>query len=562
MKVQAEGTKAETGGNQAPNKLLWIFFAAYFTFGIVLNVVGVIIPALIKQYNLSLFAGGLLAFAFYISFGIFSIPAGWAADRIGSKPVVLSGVFLMGAGCAAIPWANGYGAIAFLAFTIGAGIALLETAGNPLIAYLDRRENYHRNLTLTIGFCGVGAFAGPFCLSALQAHGLPWQRLYSGYAALCAILLILLWAARFPESAKAANEKLRPQEMLKLLGHPIAVTYFLAIFFYVGAEVGTASWIVKFFQQMHGMGALRGTYAGENVLLRNLPALPALTVSLFWGLQGLGRLISAPGIRKLGTRSMLRPYAFCALGSLLVAMLAPAVPAAIGFASCGFFTCVLFTLIFSLACRLENDANAGAIAEHRFGAGQGTQHMVFLTMGTGLDAGIVADGRLYHGASDLAGEIGHVRLSRSGPTGHGKAGSVEGWASGGGIAVTAQREVAAAINKGIPTSMARLAANGTLTAKDVAEAARGGDKMARRIIRNTGTRLGEALAIIVDVLNPEVIVIGGLAMRLGESLLAPARRVLEDEALSVSARACRIVPVALGEEIGDIAAICVAMGFS
>jgi glucokinase len=223
--------------------------------------------------------------------------------------------------------------------------------------------------------------------------------------------------------------------------------------------------------------------------------------------------------------------------------------------------CSILEQEFSINCRLENDANAGAIAEHRFGAGQGTQHMVFLTMGTGLGAGIIADGRLYHGASDLAGEIGHVRLTRSGPTGHGKAGSVEGWASGAGIAETARREVAAAISKGIPTSMARSAGNGTLTAKNVAEAARGGDKLARRIIRNTGTRLGEALAILVDVLNPEVIVIGGLAMRLGESLLTPARSVLEDEALSASTRACRIVPAALGEEIGDIAAICVAMGF-
>jgi len=113
MKVLEEGAKVGAANDEAPNRLLWVFFAAYFTFGIVLNVVGVIIPVLIKQYGLSLFAGGLLAFAFYISFGVFSIPAGWAADRIGSKPVVLGGVFLMGVGCAAIPWANGYGAIHF-----------------------------------------------------------------------------------------------------------------------------------------------------------------------------------------------------------------------------------------------------------------------------------------------------------------------------------------------------------------------------------------------------------------------------------------------------------------
>jgi len=216
---------------------------------------------------------------------------------------------------------------------------------------------------------------------------------------------------------------------------------------------------------------------------------------------------------------------------------------------------------FNMDCRLENDANAGAVAEHRFGAGRGTQHMVFLTMGTGMGAGIIADGRLYRGASDQAGEIGHVRLTRSGPIGYNKVGSVEGWASGGGMAQVAYRAVAAAIQHGEATMMAaNFHANGMLTAKDVAEAAQQGDELAKRIVHSTGIRLGEALAILVDVLNPERIVIGGLAMRLGEGLLAPARTRMAREALSVSARNCQIVPAALGEQIGDIAAICVAMG--
>lgn len=217
---------------------------------------------------------------------------------------------------------------------------------------------------------------------------------------------------------------------------------------------------------------------------------------------------------------------------------------------------------FNIDCRLENDANAGAVAEHRFGAGQGARHMVFLTMGTGLGAGIIANGHLYRGASDQAGEIGHVRLTESGPLGHNKAGSVEGWASGGGMAEAAYQEVAVAMEKGEATSLAAdLLVSRILTAKDVAAAAQQGDALAKRIVRSTGTRLGEALAILVDLLNPELIVIGGLAMRLGESLLGPARTAMEREALTVSARACRIVPAALGEQIGDIAAICVAMGF-
>lgn len=214
---------------------------------------------------------------------------------------------------------------------------------------------------------------------------------------------------------------------------------------------------------------------------------------------------------------------------------------------------------FHVGCQLENDANAGAVAEHRFGAGRGCQNMVFLTMGTGLGAGIITDGRLYHGASDLAGEIGHVRLTRRGPIGHNKAGSVEGWASGGGLAQVALGNVELARKRGKKTLLAAyLERNKAITARDVGMAAQEGDALARQIIRSTGRRLGEALAILVDILNPERIVIGGLAMRLGETLLAPARAVVQREALA--AGVCQIVPAALGEQIGDIAALCVATG--
>ena len=216
---------------------------------------------------------------------------------------------------------------------------------------------------------------------------------------------------------------------------------------------------------------------------------------------------------------------------------------------------------FHTGCRVENDANAGAVAEHRYGAGRGAQNMVFLTMGTGLGAGIIADGRLYHGTTDLAGEIGHVRLTRSGPVGHNKAGSVEGWASGGGMAQVAMRAVAAARARGEKTFLEScLAAGNNLTARDVGTAAEQGDAVARRIIRSTGRRLGEALAILVDVLNPERIVIGGLAMRLGEALLAPAQNMMRREALGPAAAVCEIVPAALDEQIGDVAALCVATG--
>jgi glucokinase len=212
---------------------------------------------------------------------------------------------------------------------------------------------------------------------------------------------------------------------------------------------------------------------------------------------------------------------------------------------------------FGRPVSLENDANAGAVAEHRFGAGRGTKHMVFLTMGTGLGAGIIADGRLYQGATDAAGEIGHVRLTRTGPVGYRKAGSVEGWASGGGMAQVADRELNAARRAGRASALFQM--EGAVTARDVLHAAQAGDKTALRITAICGRKLGETLGILVDILNPERIVIGGLALRFGELVLAPARQWMKKEALGPSAAACRVVTAELGERIGDVAALCIAM---
>jgi glucokinase len=216
---------------------------------------------------------------------------------------------------------------------------------------------------------------------------------------------------------------------------------------------------------------------------------------------------------------------------------------------------------FKAGCHVENDANAGAVAEHRFGAGRGCQNMVFLTMGTGFGAGIISDVHLYHGANDMAGEIGHVRLTRSGPIGYYKAGSVEGWVSGGGIAQVAGLAVAAAKKRGEATLLTEYRKRKLpMSAREVALAAQKGDAVANRIIHSTGKRLGQVLAMLVDILNPERIVIGGLAIRLGDTLLGPARKVIQREALAPSAAVCQVVPAALDERIGDIAALCVAMG--
>lgn len=214
---------------------------------------------------------------------------------------------------------------------------------------------------------------------------------------------------------------------------------------------------------------------------------------------------------------------------------------------------------FDCPVLLENDANAGALAEHRYGAGRGTQNMVFLTMGTGLGAGIIVDNKLYGGSSDMAGEIGHVRITRSGPVGYNKPGSVEGWASGAGMAQVAERMVNLAKRNQRKTLLLDLPQGHQIIAKDVGLAAAQGDALALSIVRACGKKLGLALAVLVDVLNPQRIVIGGLAVRLGDLLLEPARMSLRREALQPSLAVCTVVPATLGESIGDVAALCIAM---
>lgn len=214
---------------------------------------------------------------------------------------------------------------------------------------------------------------------------------------------------------------------------------------------------------------------------------------------------------------------------------------------------------FKCPVTLENDANAGALAEHRYGAGKGAHNIVFLTMGTGLGAGIIIDDKLYRGTNDMAGEIGHVRLTPKGPVGYHKAGSAEGWASGGGMAQIAEGMLESARRKGRKSLLLELPQGQKVMAKDVGLAAEQGDALARRIIATCGKKFGLALAVLVDVLNPERIVIGGLAMRLGDLLLEPARKSLRAEALEPAMAVCSIVPATLGESIGDVAALCVAM---
>lgn len=203
---------------------------------------------------------------------------------------------------------------------------------------------------------------------------------------------------------------------------------------------------------------------------------------------------------------------------------------------------------------LMNDANANALAEWHFGAGRDSRVMIFLTAGTGMGAGIVIDGQLLEGVCGNAGEVGHVRLAATGPTGFHKAGSFEGFCSGSGLA-----QLVEFLPRGVRPRNWRAWQTQHPTAHAIALAARRGDPTARAIFAESGRRLGQALSLLIDTLNPDRIVIGSLWLRCRDLLGSEMRRVVRAETLADSRRACRIVPSALGESLGNYGAVAVAL---
>ncbi len=210
---------------------------------------------------------------------------------------------------------------------------------------------------------------------------------------------------------------------------------------------------------------------------------------------------------------------------------------------------------FGVPCKIRNDANACALAEFKFGAGVGCKNMVFLTFGTGLGAGLILDGKLYSGANGNAGEVGHIKMANSGPIGFNKVGSFEGFCSGQGIRQLGEIYEKRARAKGVIPSYAKIP---NYTTKDIAEQARLGDKTAIAVFNKCGTMLGRGLSIIVDVLNPQKIVIGSVYARCKDLLEKPMLKVMTKECIGVSLGVCEVVPAKLNENIGDVAALAVA----
>ncbi|OXS56261.1 hypothetical protein B1A99_21085 [Cohnella sp. CIP 111063] len=208
---------------------------------------------------------------------------------------------------------------------------------------------------------------------------------------------------------------------------------------------------------------------------------------------------------------------------------------------------------FGVPVSLENDANAAAYGEWAAGAGKGTQNCVYVTVSTGIGAGIVSSGRLIRGRDNSAGELGHITVDMNGPRCTcGNAGCLELYASGTAIARNAGKLAAEYPEKA--AALLGKAGGAALTSRHVAEAAAEGDELSLRVLREAGLALGNGMVTIIHVMNPEVVVIGGGAANIGAALFDPMHEAIAERGISSMAAGVRFVGPTLGKEAGAIGA--------
>jgi glucokinase-like ROK family protein len=205
---------------------------------------------------------------------------------------------------------------------------------------------------------------------------------------------------------------------------------------------------------------------------------------------------------------------------------------------------------------VNNDAELGALGEWAYGAGRGERHLAYLKVGSGVGAGLLLDGHIYHGATGCAGEIGHITILDGGPRcSCGNTGCLEALAGGYAIALKAREAVLA----GRRTRLASIVPPEKITARDVTAAARRGDLVAQQIVSETGAYLGIAVAGLVNLFNPNMVIVGGGVAQMGDQLLEPIRQAVNQRSLPAAAQAVRIVAALLGRRSSALGAVAQAL---
>jgi MFS transporter, FHS family, L-fucose permease len=333
-----------------------LVFLTFFLISLLTNILGPIVPDIISSFHVSLTAAGFLAFAFFIAYGVISIPAGFLVERFSEKPVMVAAFLAGTVGSLSFALFPGYRVAIASYFTIGAGMAVLQVAVNPLLRVAGGEENYAFNSTLAQLIFGSASFISPQIYSYLVLHlkdpsaseniflrvlrkltppDLPWASIYWIFTISAFAMVIVLLFSKFPKVQYTAEERVGSLDMYRnLVRQRVVWLYFVAMFAYVGSEQGTADWMSSFLSQYHGFDP---------------HTTGAAAVSWFWGLLTAGCLAGMLLLKIFDSRKVLIGAGVGALFSLSAALFGSAKISVIAFPVVGLFASVMWPIVVSLA---------------------------------------------------------------------------------------------------------------------------------------------------------------------------------------------------------------------
>jgi len=337
--------------------IVLVVFLIFFVISLLTNVQGPLLPDLIGSFHLSLTLAGFLPTAFFIAYGVMSIPAGLLIERYDEKPVLLCSFGLAFIGSALLVVRPTYAVALFSLFTIGVGMAMLQVAINPLLRVAGGQENYAFFGVLAQLIFGSASFCSPYLYSYLVLHlgvaapepknallrglaqvvpaALPWLAMYWIFAAVTLAMILVLSGVTIPRVVRTTDEQAGTLATHgALLKSRYVFRFFLGIFCYVGTEQGVANWMSEFLRTYHGLDP---QVAG------------ARAVAYFWGLMTVGCAVGLILLKLWDSRRLLCSFAGLAAVTLGLALWGPRSVAIVAFPLLGFWASIMWGVIFSLA---------------------------------------------------------------------------------------------------------------------------------------------------------------------------------------------------------------------
>lgn len=328
--------------SQRNYRIVVYIMAVFFLISFVTNIIGPLIPIIIKWYKINYALAGFLPFSFFMAYGIISIPAGFLLEKRGQSVTLLGAFSLNFLGCLLIASSASYLAVIAGLFVIGLGMAMLQVVINPLTRSTVGEEHFAFYAVLGQLVFGLASFLSPFALSLLQTHeralakfGPPWVPFYAGAGVVFAGFIALTAKIRMPKAELAEDERVGSLGTYReLLGNKTVLLFFAGIVAYVGTEQGLADWMGQFLLVYHRIPA---------------ETTGAYEVSMFWGLMVIGCMLGLVLLRLLDSQLILRIFGFGAVACVLAALLGPTQLSLVAFPLCGFALSVMWSIIFALA---------------------------------------------------------------------------------------------------------------------------------------------------------------------------------------------------------------------